>query len=90
MGLGYSLILMLVGAVRELLGAGTLFGRTVFPTVADGGWFEPLGLMQLAPAAFFIIGLLVWAIRTRWQAQVEPRKFTFHPSLSRPARGGRP
>lgn len=75
-GLGYSLILMIVGALRELLGSGTLFGATILPTVEDGGWFVPLGLMQLAPAAFFIIGLLVWVIRSRWRGQIEEPKFT--------------
>ncbi len=74
-GLGYSLILIVVGSIRELLGAGTLLGYTVLPTVEQGGWFEPLSLMQLAPSAFFIIGLLIWAIRTRWTNQVEAPKF---------------
>jgi Na+-transporting NADH:ubiquinone oxidoreductase subunit D len=73
---------MLVGGVRELLGKGTLFGQTIFVTVADGGWFEPLGLMQLAPAAFFIIGLLVWAVRTRWTSpRSSIRNSSLHPSL---------
>ena len=75
-GLGYSLILVVVGSIRELLGAGTLLGYTVLPTTADGGWFEPLGLMALAPSAFFIIGLVIWAIRTRWTKQVEVTPFT--------------
>ena len=74
-GLGYSLILIVVGSIRELLGKGTLLGYTVLPTTADGGWFEPLGLMALAPSAFIIIGLLIWAIRTRWTMQVEPQSF---------------
>lgn len=74
-GLGYSAVLILVGTIRELLGAGTLLGYTVLPLASQGGWFEPLGLMQLAPSAFFIIGFLIWAIRTRWTAQVEPPKF---------------
>lgn len=74
-GLGYSLILIVVGTVRELLGKGTLMGQTVLVPAAEGGWFEPLGLMQLAPSAFFIIGLLVWAIRTRWSAQTERPEF---------------
>ncbi|MGB5557601.1 MAG: NADH:ubiquinone reductase (Na(+)-transporting) subunit D [Paracoccaceae bacterium] len=74
-GLGYGLILLIVGTIRELLGAGTLMGRTILPTVADGGWFEPLGLMQLAPSAFFILGLLVWLIRTRWTDQIEEPEF---------------
>ena len=74
-GLGYSLILIIVGAIRELLGTGALLGQTVLLPVSEGGWFQPIGLMQLAPAAFFIIGLLIWAIRSRWTGQVEPAKF---------------
>ena len=75
-GLGYSLILILVGSIRELLGHGSLLGHTVLKPVAEGGWFQPLGLMQLAPSAFFIIGLLVWAIRKRRSAQIDPAKYT--------------
>lgn len=74
-GLGYGLILMIVGTIREFFGAGTLFGRAVVTTVADGGWFQPLGLMQLAPSAFFIIGLLVWAIRSLHPEQNEVSEF---------------
>ncbi|MGX9848671.1 NADH:ubiquinone reductase (Na(+)-transporting) subunit D [Limimaricola litoreus] len=69
--LGYSLVLVIVATIRELLGAGTLFGISILPTVAEGGWFVPLGLMQLAPSAFFIIGLLIWAIRAARPEQVE-------------------
>lgn len=69
--LGYSLILLVVAAIREFFGAGTLFGYAVVATAAEGGWFQPLGLMQLAPSAFFIIGLLVWAIRSFRTEQVE-------------------
>ena len=79
-GIGYSLILIIVGSIRELLGAGSLLGYTVFISRADGGWFEPLGLMQLAPSAFFIIGLLIWAIRTHWTAQVAAPKFAIKTS----------
>lgn len=75
-GLGYSLILLIVGAIRELLGAGSLLGYQVLVPESEGGWFEPLGLMQLAPSAFFIIGLLVWALRSFWTAQAEPPKFS--------------
>lgn len=70
-GLGYSLVLVIVGSLRELLGAGTLLGFVILPTVEAGGWFQPLGLMQLAPAGFFLIGLLVWAIRSFRSEQVE-------------------
>jgi Na+-transporting NADH:ubiquinone oxidoreductase subunit D len=74
-GLGYSAILVIVGTIRELLGAGTLMGVTILPTVQDGGWFVPLNLMLLAPSAFFILGLLVWAVRGVRPAQVEPADF---------------
>lgn len=74
-GLGYSLVLILVGALRELLGVGALLGYPVLPTVAAGGWFVPLGVMLLAPSAFFILGLLIWAQRS-WRAeQVEPDEY---------------
>jgi Na+-transporting NADH:ubiquinone oxidoreductase subunit D len=78
-GLGYSMILLIVGTIREFFGAGTLFGYSVVNTVADGGWFQPLGLMQLAPSAFFIIGLLVWSIRSLRPNQVEPSEFKIEP-----------
>ncbi|GGA46024.1 NADH:ubiquinone reductase (Na(+)-transporting) subunit D [Pelagibacterium lentulum] len=74
-GLGYSLILLIVGFLRELFGAGTLYGHTVFVTVHDGGWFVPLHLMLLAPSAFFILGLLIWIIRAVRPAQVELAEF---------------
>lgn len=70
-GLGYSLILIIVGSIRELFGSGTLLGVVVFRTVEDGGWFQPLSLMLLAPSAFFVIGLLVWLIRSWRKEQVE-------------------
>jgi Na+-transporting NADH:ubiquinone oxidoreductase subunit D len=72
-GLGYGWILVTVGSIRELLGSGTLLGAVVLPTVADGGWFEPVALMLLPPSAFFIIGFLIWAIRVWKPAQIEKR-----------------
>ncbi|MCK0097356.1 NADH:ubiquinone reductase (Na(+)-transporting) subunit D [Yoonia sp. F2084L] len=82
-GLGYSLVLIIVGSIRELLGAGTLLGYTILTPASQGGWFVPLGLMQLAPSAFFIIGLLVWAIRSHWVGQVETPKFSLKLQRSR-------
>lgn len=67
-GLGYSLILLTLGFFRELLGSGSLFGHQVFRLQRDGGWYEPNGLMLLAPSAFFIIGLIIWALRT-WKPE---------------------
>ncbi|MGD8606647.1 MAG: NADH:ubiquinone reductase (Na(+)-transporting) subunit D [Myxococcales bacterium] len=77
-GLGYSLILISVATLRELLGSGKLLGYTIFPTVAEGGWYNPNGLMLLPPSAFFVIGLLIWGLRT-WKAeQVEQPEFRIH------------
>lgn len=76
-GLGYSLVLLVVAAVRELFGSGSLFGHAVLPLVADGGWYTPLRLMLLAPSAFMILGLLVWAVRSIRPRQVEAREFAF-------------
>ncbi len=69
--LGYSLILILVGFFRELLGSGKLLGLTVMPLSGDGGWYVPNGLMLLPPSAFFLIGLIIWALRTWKPDQVE-------------------
>ena len=63
-GLGYSLILLICGVIRELTGSGKLFGITLLKPVTEGGWYTPNGLMLLSPSAFFIIGLLIWALRT--------------------------
>ena len=74
-GLGYSLVLAILGSLRELFGQGTLLGYEVLPTVEQGGWFEPLNLMLLAPSAFFLLGGLVWAIRSWRTEQVETSEF---------------
>ena len=70
-GLGYSLILMGTAVIRELLGSGKIFGRVVLESVNDGGWYVPNGMMLVAPGAFFIIGLMIWGIRTIKPDQVE-------------------
>ncbi|WP_424926741.1 NADH:ubiquinone reductase (Na(+)-transporting) subunit D [Amaricoccus tamworthensis] len=74
-GLGYGLILMLVAFVRELFGAGSVFGLTIFETVNNGGWYNPNGLLLLPPSAFFIIGLIIWAFRSWKPEQVEEREY---------------
>lgn len=74
-GLGYSVLLLVVATLREILGSGTWFGMTVLHPVSDGGWYVPNGLMLLPPSAFFVIGLLIWAVRTYKPDQVEARDF---------------
>lgn len=75
-GLGYSLILIVIGSLRELFGTGKLLGYQVFSLVDQGGWFTPFSLMLLAPSAFFLLGLTVWAIRSVLPEQVEAAEFT--------------
>ena len=70
-GIGYSMILLVVGFLRELIGSGKLLGNAIFPLVTEGGWYIPNGLFLLAPSAFIIIGLLIWALREWKPEQVE-------------------
>ncbi|HDZ09069.1 NADH:ubiquinone reductase (Na(+)-transporting) subunit D [Pseudohongiella sp.] len=78
-GLGYSVVLIVVGTLRELFGSGSLLGFTVLPTVANGGWYQPNGLMLLAPSAFFIIGFFIWILRNKYAEQVEKDEFVMAP-----------
>jgi Na+-transporting NADH:ubiquinone oxidoreductase subunit D len=63
-GMGYALVLALVAGVRELGGSGSLLGVTVLPLRDAGGWYEPVAVFLLPPSAFFLIGGLVWAVRS--------------------------
>lgn len=58
-GLGYSAVLLSVASIREILGSGSWFGYHIMPDAYQGN-----GLALLAPGAFIIIGLLIWAQRT--------------------------
>jgi len=69
-GLGYSLILLLVGFVRELFGSGKLYGFTIMKPLTEGGWYSTNGLLLISPSAFFLIGLIIWGIRTIRPEQV--------------------
>lgn len=68
-GVGYGLILLIVAFFRELLGAGKLFGSQVLSLASEGGGYTPNGLMVLAPGAFFIIGLSIWALKA-WRPRL--------------------
>jgi Na+-transporting NADH:ubiquinone oxidoreductase subunit D len=65
-GIGYAAILLFIAATRELLGSGSLLDRVVLPDD-----FPKNEMMLYAPSAFFILGLVVWAIRTWRPAQTE-------------------
>jgi len=70
-GLGYGFILMTVAFFRELFGFGTFFGIEILPLIQNGGWYQANGLLVLPFSSFFIIGLIIWAIRQFKPAQVE-------------------
>nr|VFK46117.1 MAG: Na+-transporting NADH:ubiquinone oxidoreductase subunit D [Candidatus Kentron sp. TC] len=73
--IGYSVILLVVAFFRELFGSGSLFGLTILPLTTEGGWYKANGLMLLAPSAFFIIGLFIWALRVWKPDQVEKPEY---------------
>ncbi|MBN1379102.1 MAG: NADH:ubiquinone reductase (Na(+)-transporting) subunit D [Gammaproteobacteria bacterium] len=77
-GLGYSVILIIVGTLRELFGSGSLLGHKILPLITEGGWFDPVGIMLLPPSAFFIIGLLIWAVRSWKKDQIEKAEYQIH------------
>ena len=70
-GLGYGAILMTVAFFRELFGFGTLFGMEILPLVQNGGWYQANGLLVLPFSSFFVIGLIIWALRQWKPEQVE-------------------
>lgn len=84
-GLGYTLVLMFVGTVRELLGSGSLFGFEVLPLINNGGWYQGNGLLLLPPSAFFIIGLFIWGVRTLRKEQVEKPEYVLYPNTKKEA-----
>lgn len=80
-GLGYSAVLIALGVVRELFGAGKLFGIEVFALTKDGGWYLPNGMLLLPPSAFFLIGLFIWALRVWKREQIEQPSFRMAPQV---------
>jgi len=78
-GLGYSALLILLAVIRELFGSGTLLGMTILPTVNNGGWYIPNGLLLLPPSAFFLICLVIWALRSWKTDQQESTEFKIAP-----------
>lgn len=86
-GLGYSIVLMVVATIREFFGSGSLFGFQILPVVTDGGWYNPMGILLLPPSAFFIIGLLIWALRAWKTEQIEEPDYEIggHTALTRTA-----
>jgi len=70
-GLGYTFVLIVVAFVRELFGMGKLMGFTIFKLNTEGGWYPSNGILLSPASAFFLIGFLIWGIRTFKKDQVE-------------------
>ncbi len=68
-GLGYTWVLLFIALIREVLGFGTVFGVNV-----DFIGFERWTIMIMPPAAFFIIGSMIWAMSARAQRLPTPNK----------------
>jgi Na+-transporting NADH:ubiquinone oxidoreductase subunit D len=81
-GLGYSAMLIALGVIRELFGAGKLMGYEIFSVVNDGGWYQPNGMLLLPPSAFFLIGLFIWGIRSWKKDQIEKNAYKMAPHVS--------
>lgn len=79
-GLGYSALLIVLAVIRELFGAGKLLGYEILSLSTDGGWYVANGLLLLPPSAFFLIGLLIWALRAYKTEQVEKPDFKISPN----------
>ena len=82
-GLGYSALLIVIATFREIFGAGKWFGIQILPTINEGGWYVPNGLLLLPPSAFFIIGIIIWGMRTWKKNQVEKEEFKISPNSIR-------
>jgi Na+-transporting NADH:ubiquinone oxidoreductase subunit D len=72
-GLGYSVVLLTIGFVRELFGSGTLFGVEILPLISEGGWYRPMGLLVMPFSSFFLVGMFIWVLRTFKKDQVEAK-----------------
>jgi len=68
-GVGYSLVLMAIAFVRELMGSGTLFGLPVL-----GAWWTPWIIMVMPPAGFFMLAGFIWIVRGLWPPPAEGRQ----------------
>lgn len=79
-GLGYSALLIVLGILRELFGSGSLLGFQILPVASAGGWYVPNGLFLLPPSAFFLIGLIIWALRSYKTTQIEEEEFKITPN----------
>ncbi len=77
-GLGYAAVLCIVATVREIFGSGSWFGLVLLPTVNNGGWYVPCGLLVMPPCGFFLLGILIWLVKTFRKDLREPAEYDTH------------
>lgn len=73
-GLGYGVILVVLGFFRELLGAGTLLGYQIIPDawyIKNGGFYDNNSLMLLPPMALICVGIIIWIHRSKDKSLIE-------------------
>ncbi len=73
-GIGYGIILVIVGFVRELLGSGSLWGFRIIPEgwyIQNGGFYANNGLMMLPPMALILVGIIIWVHRGKNKDLIE-------------------
>ncbi len=73
-GVGYGIILVMLGFVRELFGSGSLWGVRVIPEswyIQNGGFYANNGLMMLPPMALILVGLIIWVHRAKNKDLIE-------------------
>ena len=73
-GLGYTVILAIMGFIRELFGSGTLFGTQIIPQgwyMANGGGYMNNGLMIMPAASLILVGLIIWIHRAKNRDLIE-------------------
>ena len=70
-GVGYAVLLIFVGVLRELFGSGSLFGFEILKLTTNGGWYQSNGLMLLPPSAFFLIGFFIWGVKVWKKNEIE-------------------
>lgn len=72
-GIGYAIILVIVGFFRELLGSGTLMGFQVIPQCAYDAGYVNNGLMILPPMALIVVACIIWAHRS-WNKDLQEKQ----------------
>lgn len=77
-GLGYSLILVVLAAIRELFGTGSLLGYQLLPLVTEGGWYVPNGMLLMPTSVLILLGIIVWIVRSFRPRQLEQAEYKIH------------